>query len=135
MKRLSAIALFASLLIGCSDSVTSSNDSNTIFVNKDENHAGMMLVTAKTSSTQMGSKLTVHFSYDFSIDKHEVTCGDYAKQIKTNCDNSELPITNVTFFDAVLFANKKSKAEKLDTAYSYTSATFDSEGHCTDLIG
>lgn len=136
MMKPSAIAFFASLLVCCSDSGTSSNDSNSFFVNEDKNHSGMMHVTATGASTQMGSKLTVHFSYDFSIDKHEVTCKDYAKHIKkTNCDDPELPITNVTFFDAVLFANQKSKAEKLDTAYSYTSATFDSDGHCTDLIG
>lgn len=136
MMKPSAIAFLASLLVCCSDSGTSSNDSNNYFVNEDKNHSGMMHVTAKGASTQMGSKLTVHFSYDFSIDKHEVTCKDYTKLIKkTNCDNPELPITNVTFFDAVLFANQKSKDEKLDTAYSYTSATFDSEGHCTDLIG
>ncbi|WP_304039127.1 hypothetical protein [Fibrobacter succinogenes] len=105
-------------------------------MNEDENHAGMMRVTTNESSTQMGSKLTVHFSYDFSIDKHEVTCGDYSKLIKkTNCDDPELPITNVTFFDAILFANEKSKNEKRDTAYSYTAATFDSEGHCTNLVG
>ena len=135
MKK-SLLALLIGLLFGCSDSGTSSNNSYDFSTQNDDNHVGMMRVSAKNSSTTLGAKQTVKFTYDFSMDKHEVTCGDYATFIKKfNCENSELPITNVTFFDAVLFANEKSKNENLDTAYSYTSATFDSEGHCTDLAG
>ena len=135
MVKQSVLAFLASLVVCCSDSGTSSA-SDVFSVHNDDNHAGMMRVSAKNSSTTMGAKQTVKFTYDFSMDKHEVTCGDYAKLIKkSNCEKSELPITNVTFFDAVLFANEKSKNEKRDTAYSYTAATFDSEGHCTNLAG
>ena len=52
-----------------------------------------------------------------------------------NCKDKKLPATNVTYFDAVLFANERSKAEGFDTAYTYTSADFDSEKHCTNLEG
>ena len=136
MKKQSVLAIFASLLVCCSDSGTSSNESSGFSIHSDDNHDGMMRVTAKNSSTKMGSKQTVKFTYDFSMDKHEVTCSDFSKFIKKiKCDNPELPITNVTFFDAVLYANEKSKNEKLDTAYSYTAAKFDSEGHCTELTG
>ena len=136
MKKQSVLAIFASLLVCCSDSGTSSNESSGSFIRNDAKHAGMMIVVAKDSSTKMGSKQTVKFTYDFSMDKHEVTCSDFSKFIKKiKCDNPELPITNVTFFDAILFANEKSKNEKLDTAYSYTAAKFDSEGHCTELTG
>ena len=132
----STLAIGALLFISCSDSGTSSKDVQDVSIDNDKKHDGMMLVSSKNASIKMGSKLTAKFTYNFSIDKHEVTCGDYAKFIKkSNCENSELPVTNVTFFDAVLFANEKSKKENLDTAYSYTAATFDSEGHCTELAG
>lgn len=135
MIKQSVLAFFASLLVCCSDCSTSS-EPDRFSVHNDEDHAGMMRVSAKNTSTRMGARQIVKFTYDFSMDKHEVTCGDYSKFIKKfNCEKSELPITNVTFFDAVLFANEKSKNEKLDTAYSYTTATFDSEGHCTNLTG
>ena len=49
------------------------------------------------------------------------------------CDAADLPATNVTFFDAVLFANKRSLAEGFDTAYSYTKAIFDATGSCIGL--
>lgn len=136
MKKQSVLAIFASLLVCCSDSGTSSHESSDFSTQTDDKHAGMLRVFAKSSSTKMGSKQTVKFTYDFSMDKHEVTCSDFARfNKKINCESTELPITNITFFDAVLFANEKSKNEKLDTAYSYTAATFDSEGHCTDLAG
>ena len=135
MKK-SLLALLAGLLFGCSDSGTSSNNSYDFSTHNDDNHVGMMRVSAKNSSTRMGAKQIVKFTYDFSMDKHEVTCSDFAKFIKKfNCENPELPVTNVTFFDAVLYANEKSKNDNLDTAYSYTAATFDSEGHCTNLTG
>ncbi|SIN82975.1 TIGR02171 family protein [Fibrobacter sp. UWB11] len=136
MKKQSVLFFVASLLVCCSDSGTSSSNSNEFSIRSDNNHAGMMRVNATNASVKMGPKQTVKFTYDFSLDKHEVTCGDFTKFIKKiKCDNPELPVTNVTFFDAVLFANEKSKNDKLDTAYSYTAATFDSEGHCTDLAG
>ena len=136
MKKQSVLAIFASLLVSCSDSGTSSHESNDFSTHSDENHAGMMRVTAKDASIKMGGKQTVRFTYNFSMDKREVTCSEFTKFVKKiNCENAELPITNVTFFDAILFANEKSKNENLDTAYSYTAATFDSEGHCTDLAG
>ena len=135
MVKQSVLFFLASLLVCCSDSSTSS-DPEAFSVRNDDNHAGMLRVSAKNTSIKMGSKQTAKFSYDFSMDKHEVTCGDFSKFIKKiKCDNPELPITNVTFFDAILFANEKSKNEKLDTAYSYTAAKFDSEGHCTELTG
>lgn len=135
MKK-SLLALLIGLLFGCSDSGTSSNNSYDFSTQNDDNHVGMMRVSAKNSSTRMGAKQIVKFTYDFSMDKHEVICSDFTKFIKKfNCENPELPVTNVTFFDAVLYANEKSKNDNLDTAYSYTAATFDSEGHCTNLTG
>ena len=130
------LVLCAFLLACCSDDVASSHSSQQSFLQEDSRHAGMMLVSAKDSSVKLGSRLVAGFTYNFSIDRHEVSCEEYSKYIKkAHCEKSELPVTDVTFFDAVLFANEKSKAENLDTAYTYTGTSFDSEGHCTRLVG
>ena len=84
--------------------------------------------------------MKVSLDYDYYLAIHEFTCGEYnalAKEYKLKdfgkCKKDSLPLANVTYYDAVLIANAKSKSEKRDTAYTYTKATFDSEGHCTNL--
>ena len=86
--------------------------------------------------------MKVHLDYEFYLDVHEVTCGNYrvlAKKGKVKdfgeCANDELPLANVTYFDAVLYANAKSVELNHDTAYTYSKATYDSEGHCSNLEG
>lgn len=78
--------------------------------------------------------MKVSLDYDFFMDKHETTCGEYAALVKTQCDNDSLPIVNVTYFDAILFANEKSKNEGKDTVYTYKTAIYDGP-HCVDLEG
>ena len=113
---------------------------------------GMVYINAIGQSTVLGTnadkvrssetpEMNVSFTYDFYIDEHEVTCSEY-KALMTNagpkCDDSlggNRPITNVTFYDAVLYANAKSKAEHLDTVYTYTDANFDGSGNCLGLSG
>ena len=84
--------------------------------------------------------MNVELDYDFYMDIHEVTCSDYAKvakkaELKTfgKCQSDSLPLVDVTYYDAILYANAKSKLENYDTAYSYSSATFDNDGHCINL--
>ncbi len=86
--------------------------------------------------------MEVILDYSFYMGIHEVTCGEYAKAIKNTdlkvpekCDQDSLPVTDITYYDAVLYANAKSKLEGYDTAYTYRKAVFDSEGHCTYLEG
>ena len=86
--------------------------------------------------------MKVVLDYDFYMDIHEVTCGEYAEvakkaKLKTfgKCENDSLPLTDITYYDAVLYANAKSKLEKRDTVYTYRSALFDEEKHCTNLEG
>jgi len=86
--------------------------------------------------------MKVRLDYDYYLDIHEVTCGEYRNLAKKKlvkdfgkCENDSLPLANVTYYDAVLYANAKSKSEKRDSAYTYTQETFDSEGHCTNLEG
>lgn len=77
--------------------------------------------------------MKVTLGYNFYLAKHETTCGEYfdvmsrAGYSPSSCDGDSLPITDVTFYDAVLFANEQSKANGRDTAYSYSKASFDSK--------
>ena len=96
-----ALIVCAGVLIGCSDSGTSSAESIHISIENDKEHNGMILISTQNSTVRLGAKLKANFTYDFSIDKHEVTCGDFAKLVKNHkCENAELPVTNITFFDA-----------------------------------
>lgn len=86
--------------------------------------------------------MKVVLDYGFYMGIHEVTCGEYAEvakkaKLKTfgKCENDSLPLTDITYYDAVLYANAKSKLEKRDTVYTYRSALFDEEKHCTNLEG
>ena len=84
--------------------------------------------------------MKVKLDYDFYLAIHELTCGEYralAKEQKLKdfgkCEKDSLPLANVTYYDAVLYANAKSKFENRDTSYTYSKVTYDSEGHCTYL--
>ena len=86
--------------------------------------------------------MKVLLNYDFYIGKHEITCGEYAAiakkaELKTfgKCKNDSLPIVDITYYDAILFANAQSSLYGHDTAYTYNKANFDKEGHCTFLEG
>ena len=68
------------------------------------------------------------FSYDYFIGKHEVTCAEMG----LSCEDS-LPAVNVTYFDAILYANRRSVEEGFDTAYSYTGLAYASDGSCVGM--
>lgn len=124
--------------VGCSNSESLSssqeNSMQDVLAQK-----GFVLVQASGNPVTLGTddesasvkdrpSMVANFDYDFWIGKHEVTCGEMG----LDCDDS-LPATDVTYFDAVLYANKLSKAEGFDTAYTYSKATFDENGACTGL--
>ena len=144
--------LITSILWGaCSNSSSSSNDIVPDVEPEPEIMEGMQVI--KGGDLVLGSNessfraaerpaMKVHLDYEFYLDVHEVTCGSYrilAKKGKVKdfgeCANDELPLANVTYFDAVLYANAKSVELNHDTAYTYSKATYDSEGHCTNLEG
>ena len=95
-----------------------------------EDREGMIRVPASDFKVNLAEKMDITLTYEFLIGIHEVTCGEYGDQ---SCAGDSLPVANITFFDAVLFANAKSKAESLDTVYTYSNSTFDSQNHCTYL--
>ena len=151
--------LVGSLFLSCSDdSPTQTEMGSSLVCNSQENCTGVTLqdgfalIRSAGKYTEMGTnsksakanerpQMDVKFSYDFQIGKHEVTCGEFnslmdgKNGVKLDCEKESLPATNVTYYDAVLYANAKSKAAGLDTAYSYSSADFDKKGHCTLLNG
>lgn len=86
-------------------------------------------------------QMRVNFDYDFSIGQHEVTCGEFndlmvaETGLSLNCESDSHPAANVTYYDAALFANARSKSAGLDSAYTYTEARFDDSHHCIGLEG
>ena len=74
------------------------------------------------------------------VSETEITQGDYLAVLAKHPFNNfrkanlKLPAENITFYDAILFCNAKSKTEKLDTVYTYTSRTFNNENlHCITM--
>lgn len=139
---LGAGSLFA-LLAGCTNSSpvqgddTAPKDEIDGFVLFENTDKSVTLGTnEKSARVKDKPQMKVMLDYDFYIGKHEVTCGEFNEFIDTDfakdCKGDNYPITNISFYDAVLFANAKSKAESNegDTAYTYTATEFDSEGHC-----
>lgn len=153
MKWLALICGFFSLLVcSCSNSVGVSAEKKPLVDVSTDTLAGMLRVQTLKSVTVLGTldskakvnerpEMRTRFDYDFSIGRHEVTCGEFNSVMENvsglvlDCDNDSFPATSLTFYDAVLFANERSKSEGFDTAYTYASAVFDSEKHCTTLDG
>jgi formylglycine-generating enzyme required for sulfatase activity len=77
----------------------------------------------------------------FHIDTTEVTQADYVSLMVVNPSreingDSMLPVENVTWFDAVLYCNARSRREGLDTdtVYSYTGIVGAPGNGCTNLV-
>ncbi len=139
------------LLCSCSNSERVASTPTTLDIEiPDDSLWGMLLVRASGSAVKLGTvdalaklnerpQMTVEFSYDFLIGRTEVTCSEFDSLMKSaegfslGCD--KLPATNLTYYDAVLYANERSKAEGFDTAYTYASASYDAEKHCLNLEG
>ena len=84
-------------------------------------------------------EMTVELTYDYFMGKHEVTCSEFYRLMKNvepesySCGDE--PVTGITYYDAVLYANERSKAEWRDSIYLYTKKILDSKGHCIKLAG
>lgn len=151
---LSFISFVLLLACACSDEYMFPADA--VKVKTDKKYEGMIKVSPIGESFVLGSnkekfpdkekpEMEVLLDYDYMVGKHEVTRKEYFAlmgkkaggklKIPKGMKGDSLPITNVTYFDAVLFANERSKKEKFDTAYSYISSSFNSDGNCTNLEG
>ena len=115
--------LYLSMLVlfcACSNSemampeYTSEDDESVAFSKMISVSAAGEEVTLGTNSnnarTNERPAMQVKFSYDFSMSRSEVTCGEFNRLMKKsiglslNC-HGYYPATDVTYYDAVLFAN------------------------------
>ncbi len=144
-------ALFAGIFTACSES-HSESPAEEIFSSSTESYDGMILVEGSQDTVFLGTnkknakgsespEMKTLLNYDFFLDIHETTCEEFKslmdkKKIHPSptCESDKHPVSDITFFDAVLFANEKSKAAGMDTAYEYTSAVYDEAGRCTQLF-
>ena len=95
--------------------------------------SGMRLINSKNQSFTMGQDSLfgpahqVTFTYDFYIDTTVVTQADFKALMKginpSVRKGDSLPVTNVTFFDDVLYCNERSKIKMLDTVYRYSGVS------------
>ena len=149
LKRLFCFLWVALLAISCSNE-DNSIGSNLVYENAESE--GMILVHADGKSTTVGTsnaraKMTerpqmgVSFSYDFYLGKHEVICKDFNEVmlgetgVSIPCAQDSLPAANVSFYDAILFANALSKKNGYDTAYAYSLMELDDAKHCVKMNG
>ena len=82
-------------------------------------------------------EMKVKFTYNFYIQRNEVTCEDFNKLLSTpklDCEG-KIPATNMTFYDAALYANALSKSQNRDTVYTYTGISYNNTGNCNGLEG
>jgi uncharacterized protein (TIGR02171 family) len=83
------------------------------------------------------------FSYDYWLDSTDVTQKEYAditgkRPVSDTCGfgvGDRYPVYNVSWFDAVLYCNAKSKVQHLDTVYSYFGAPEIQNGSVYELAG
>lgn len=151
---LPATFLLALALCDCSNSASYGDDDSTesassrFVESENDTLEDMVRIHAKGDTAILGTMekdakqnekplMQVVFTYDFSIARREVTCDEYNSLMekKVKCLVRNLPVTNVTYYDAVLMANARSKKENFDTVYTYENARFDYGGHCVGLDG
>lgn len=152
MKKILPLIVFSLFFLTCcSDDGKNSSSSNEVPEDIIDSLNGMIFVRGDTLT--LGSNdnqfkpserpaMKVILDYDFYLGIHEFTCGEFQELTKiedlkdfSSCENDSLPLADVTYYDAALIANAKSKSEKKDTAYTYRSKTYDSENHCINLEG
>ena len=96
---------------------------------------GMILINSNAKHFQMGqlafstSEQPVHavsFTYHFWIDSTEVTRLAYFTTLNITHEtssNASSPIADISWYDAVLYCNAKSRHAGLDTVYKYSGRT------------
>jgi formylglycine-generating enzyme required for sulfatase activity len=113
--------------------------------NKTKIPGGMTLVSAKGHSFQMGDSISaplheVVFTYDFYMDQTEVTQADYRSLMDTNPSyfnhDSQRPVERVTWYDAIIYCNRRSQRDGLDTVYRFSALSRMEDGFGVDsMIG
>ena len=148
LLKIPLVLFFASC--GFFDDSSSGNKLESVFL--EDSLPGMIRVAANGQEVLLGTdeatakanerpQMEVRFDYDFSMSRSEVTCGEFNSMMAPTtglllqCASDNIPATDLTYYDAVLYANARSKAGGFDTVYSYIQASFDVDKHCTGLEG
>jgi formylglycine-generating enzyme required for sulfatase activity len=128
------IAAVCTLVGGCGN-----NKTNPVGPNGTVHAFGMIQLAGGTFL--MGSNCAVPDAYlerpvhsvalsSFWMDTTEVTQNDYYSLMQVNpsrfANDPMRPVEGVTWYDAVLYCNARSKRDQKDTVYSYQSKTMDS---------
>jgi uncharacterized protein (TIGR02171 family) len=110
---------------------------------RSEGQAVLLGSTASfAKASEESPRMKALFTYSFHLDSVEVTQGQWeaimqrpAYTEKAYGKSDSLPAYNVTWFDAVLYCNAKSRSENRDTVYSYVEVVYDNDGHARDIKG
>ena len=137
----SLFVVFAVLLGACSYSTPPD-------LSERDSWPGMVRVLSAGNSVTLGTsadaakfnerpKMNVNFTYNYFLARNEVTCGEYSGLIRrpSACEDDSLPVVDVTYYDAILYLNARSREAGMDTVYAYVSVTFDESGHCVNMDG
>ena len=153
IKKKIGIGFFCLLLLACSTNDLSSINSenppigNVFNLEQDWRHVDLPDTVVVLGSDMRNvpaserPQMRVSLENDFFLMRHEVTCGEFNALMNSShglvlkCSKKDVPATNVTFYDAVLYANELSKNQNMDTAYSYSVAVYDKDKHCVNLEG
>ncbi len=120
---------FAGFFVSCADEASSAK-------RLDDSYEGFLRISARGETVTLeATNLKVRFSYDYYMGEHEVTFGEFAGLMGTSFDEGreDVPVSGVTMYDAVLYANALSRSLKLDPVYSYTDLSKDADGRCVFL--
>jgi uncharacterized protein (TIGR02171 family) len=147
-KQKAGVPIIVAFLLSCSPSLNGPNQST------DLPHPGMKKILSAGKSFQQGWNDTLasldekpgmksSFTYDYWLDTTEVTQkqflalnGRKAVPDSSNYGVGEnYPVYDVSWFDAALFCNARSKAEKLDTVYIYFGVKALPNGIVYELTG
>lgn len=80
----------------------------------------------------------VRFSSDILFDRAEMSQSEYRELLGRNpskVEGDRFPVTDVTWYDAVLAANARSKRQDKDTVYEYNSVARDDDGSAIGMSG
>ena len=119
-----------------------------------QTHVGMKLIKAQNLCFTMGwdreeagtewacfiGKHKVTFTYDFYMDTTLVTQDNYLKIMGVNpsahsTGDLTLPVEKVSWYTAILYCNARSRCDKLDSVYTYTSIVRTKNGSTDSIIG
>lgn len=110
---------------------------------------GMLLVKATDEAVTLGDEspnvssdarplMDVTFTYDFHLDRYEVTNKSFQKLMNYQPNpeaKGQYPVNQVNWFEAISYCNARSRELGLDTVYEYQDVELNSQGHIQSLDG